>query len=283
MLIAKLCGGSAHAVVAAYFVLLALAGCNTDPFTERQQAPKGPVLTMHETNRPDSLTPLNLGVGDQQEVDIVENLVTHREQYRTTLETLRNYYREHGYATKEKWADFELQGLRKVKSFKYLLDSEIPEAELRPTSAIPEADELYEKGMQLLKKGGYGTPVFYKRTTMLQAAETLQQVIERFPSSDKIDDAAFFLGEIHKEYFKDQEQIAVKWYERSLAWDPQTPHPVRFQAAVVYDYRLHDRDRALELYHAVVEEETADQSNVRFASRRIRELTEKAERPTSNG
>jgi hypothetical protein len=42
---------------------------------------------------------------------------------------------------------------------------------------------------------------------------------------------------------------------------------------VVYDYRLHDRDRALELYQSVLKNETAGQSNLRFATRRIQELT----------
>ena len=98
-------------------------------------------------------------------------------------------------------------------------------------------------------------------------------MISKYPSSDKIDDAAFYCGEIYKEYFKDQEEIALKWYERTWTWDPQTPHPARFQAAVVCDYRLRDRDRALELYQAVLTEEPNDKSNLRFATRRIRKLT----------
>ena len=100
-----------------------------------------------------------------------------------------------------------------------------------------------------------------------------RQMIKQYPSSDKIDDAAFFCGEIHKEYLPGQELIAVRWYERAFEWNSETPHPARFQAAMVYDYRLHDRDRALELYHATLESEADDASNVRFATRRIRELT----------
>ena len=49
--------------------------------------------------------------------------------------------------------------------------------------------------------------------------------------------------------------------------------PARFQAAVLYDYRLHNRARALELYHDVIGHETRKISNIRFASRRIDELT----------
>jgi hypothetical protein len=41
---------------------------------------------------------------------------------------------------------------------------------------------------------------------------------------------------------------------------------------------LHDRDRALELYRGVLEHETDNNSRVRFAARRISELTGGADR-----
>ena len=46
---------------------------------------------------------------------------------------------------------------------------------------------------------------------------------------------------------------------------------------------LHDRDRALELYQAVVREETDIKSNVRFATRRIHELTTDTRTAEANG
>src|SRR6185436_20706918 len=56
--------------------------------------------------------------------------------------------------------------------------------------------------------------------------------------------------------------------------DPQTPHPARFQCAVVYDFRKHDRSRAIELYHNVMENETNNSSNVRFSATRVEQLTD---------
>ena len=254
-------------------LLAAAPACNMDGTFVENRPPKGPIAYAKDpagTGLPPSAT---LAVVERQEVDLVEDVLTHRAQYHQGLEELRDYYRAHGYAAKQSWADFELDGLRKVKSFRYLIDAEIPSDQLRPTDFVPEADALYERGRELLRKGGHGIPVFYREKTMIEAAHVFQQLVEQYPNSDKIDDAAFFLGEIHKEYLPDQEPIAVKWYERAWTWDPQTPHPARFQAAVVYDYRLHDRDRALELYQSVLKNETGDQSNVRFATRRIHELT----------
>jgi len=247
------------------------AGCNVDGVWERSQPPKGAPLAGGAAEPERNPAPPASELS-QQEVDLVEAVISHRDEYHRALGELRDYYRERGYAAKQSWADFELDGISKVKTFRYVLDSEVASEKLRPTDQISEADALYQSGLDLMKKGGDGIPVFYRQKTMIQAADAFRELIEKYPTSDRIDDAAFFLGEIHKEYLPNQEQIAVQWYERAWTWDPTTPHPARFQAAVVYDFRLHDRDRALELYRAVVSDETAEGSDARFAARRIRQL-----------
>ncbi|MEK6799840.1 MAG: hypothetical protein AABZ12_12815 [Planctomycetota bacterium] len=253
------------------FLLLGLAlyfgsGCNTDPVWGDPQAPRVP--------KPGSRQAIASSVSEPHEVDLVEDVLAKRIAYHKSLEDLQGYYREHGAATKESWAGFELQSARKIKQFKYLLDSEVPSAALRPTDSVAEADAMYEEGLQLMRKGGHGVPILFRRKLMVEASEKLKFLVEKYPASDKIDDAAFMLGEIHKEYLKDQEALAVRWYERAWAWDAKTPHPARFQAAVIYDYRLHDRDRALELYRAVLSDEPdLDRTNTNFATRRIEELT----------
>jgi hypothetical protein len=133
---------------------------------------------------------------------------------------------------------------------------------------------MYARGQELMRKGGHGLPALYSQDLMLEALSTFVDLIRKYPSSDKIDDAAFWCGEIHKEYLKDQEPIAVKWYERAFTWDPNTPHPARFQAAVTYDFRMHDRARALELYRQVIEDEDNNRSNVSFAVTRVDQLTQ---------
>lgn len=250
--------------------LLTLLGCNVDAQYQKRLRPVDKVGAP-----PQRITKggVDIDVTDSQEVDLVESVITHRDLYRQNLERLHDYYATKGYSSKRDWAAFELGGLRKIRGFRYIQDAEIPSGDLRPVASIAEADSVYQKGLAYMRAGGHGIPGVYREDRMVQAAETFRELIHRYPNSDKIDEAAFYLGEIHKEYLPDQEPIAVKWYERSLQWNPQTEHPVRFQAAVVYDYRLHDRDRALELYKAVLSSETASGSNVEFATRRIAELT----------
>jgi tetratricopeptide (TPR) repeat protein len=264
------------AIPAAAFMclLMGTTGCNVDRAWPDRQAPVG--MNPTASNADVGLSSdgdIDVVIADVQEVDLIEAVVSHRSLYHRNLAQLREYYEQHGYATKEKWAAFELAGLKDVASCQYLMDAEVPSNALRPTDRIEQADALYAEGLALMKRGGHGIPALYSQNHMIQAAKLFKQLIELYPSSDKIDDAAFYCGEIHKEYLPGKETIAVKWYERAWTWDPQTDHPARFQAAVVYDYRLHDRDRALELYHGVIDHETAHKSNVRFASRRIHELT----------
>jgi len=255
--------------------LLVLApACNTDWMWPGAKAPKGPgEESVGGARLAASDEAVDIALTEAREVDLAEEVAHHRAAYHQSLRELRDYYAARGYATKQSWAEFELKGLASVKPFRYVIDAEIPAESLRGTDAIPQADAMYEHGLQLMKKGGHGVPALYREELMVQAANVFRDLITRYPASDKIDDAAFQLGEIHKEYLKDQDALAVRWYERAWTWNPATPHPARFQAAVVYDYRLHDRDRALELYQAVTTSETQNAGNVHFASRRIHELT----------
>ena len=126
-----------------------------------------------------------------------------------------------------------------------------------------------------MKKGGHGVPVLFNQETMKLALAKFKELVDRYPTSDKIDDAAFFIGEIHKEYLEEKDNIiAVEWYKRAIQWTPNTPHPVRFQLAALYDGRLHEREEALYWYQQVLEHEPdLERSNTMWASNRIRQLT----------
>lgn len=252
---------------------ICLVGCRTDRTTARLNDPLAREYARAPRAADRSSPGVELSIADAHEVDIVEALVANRNDYQRRLEQLRAFYESKGHLRKAGWAAFELKGLGGVQKFRYILDADVTSDALRPANLIPEAETMFAAAKDLMRRGGHGIPALYRQDRMIEAANMFRDMIQRFPSSEKIDDAAFFLGEIHKEYLPNQEEIAVRWYERAWTWDTYTPHPARFQAAVLYDYRLHDRDRALELYHAVLEHETATESNVRFATRRIHELS----------
>ncbi len=250
--------------------VLWLTGCES-------QGPQGGVVG-HRTHTA-MATAETIPIADSSEVDMVEQLAYHRQSYEQYLRALIQYYNDRGYRHKAIWAERELKDVSKVKTYRYLVDAELPGPRLRPKDSIAEADALYDDGLHYMKEGGHGIPLYYNADKMKLALEKFNEIIQRFPTSDKIDDAAFMAGEIYKEYFNDDHRALV-YYQRAYEWDPQTPHPARFQAAVVYDYRLHDRDKALELYQEVLEKESTNRSNYRFSVRRIKQLTENEKAPT---
>jgi tetratricopeptide (TPR) repeat protein len=219
-----------------------------------------------------------VNVADATEVDLVEEMARARQNYRQYLQALITYYNDKGFRHKAIWAERELADLKMVKTYRYLVDAEIPGSNLVPRDSIPEADALFEDGLHYMKEGGHGVPIFYATGPLKRALEKFNTIIREYPTSDKIDDAAFYAGEIYKEYFNDNLR-AVQYYERAWEWNPEIQLPARFQAAVVYDYRLHDRDRALELYQAVLEHEQFNKSNLRFSTRRIKQLTDNPDTP----
>src|ERR1051325_4099074 len=122
-------------------------------------------------------------------------------------------------------------------------------------------------------KAGHHVPVFYYDQTMKQALAKFKEMVERYPTSNKIADAAYYIGEIHKEYGQERDNsIALEWYQKALDWNPDIQHPARFQMAVVLDYRMHEREKALALYQQVVDKEKFNKSNVDFSNERIRQL-----------
>lgn len=260
-----------------------ICGCKTDelvnPERNRPEGPTTDLMSPAGVNVPD------IPIANRTEVDLVEELKLHRAMYSRLLQALVTYYSERGNDEKATWARTELNDLKKhVKPYNYIRDAELPAENLQPTNSIAEADKMYDEARALMKKGGHGFPALYNQETMKQALAKLKELVNKYPSSDKIDDACFFIGEIHKEYFEEKDNtIAIDWYKRALTYNPKTPHPVRFQIAVIVDFRLHEREEALRWYNAVLTEEPdIEKSNTEFSKARIRQLTDEKTR-TSPG
>jgi TolA-binding protein len=167
-----------------------------------------------------------------------------------------------------------LQRLDPVHMYMYVLQAEIPPADVKPIEVIPQADKMFAQGVDLYEKGKgiLHTFITTDYNKERQALLILLDLIHRYPRSTKVAQAAFYIGEIYKEYFNEDVR-ACQWYERAWQWDKGLTLPARFQAAVVNDLRLYNRAKAIELYRQVIQHEQFDASNVAFSHRRIRELT----------
>jgi len=218
----------------------------------------------------------SIDLSNLSEADRIEQLYQIRANYKLILQNMIQCFESNGQSQKASWAQKELDDLRHVRQYPYLVEVDVQDTNLTPKDSIVEADKLYEEGLSLLKNGKF-LPFINNKRKLKEAMDKFTLLIKCYPTSDKIDDAAFYAGEISKEYFNDDIQ-AIRYYEMALKWNPRTPHPVRFQCAVIYDFRLHDRARAMDLYQRVLKEEAdLDQTNTNFSAVRLTQLLKEEE------
>jgi tetratricopeptide (TPR) repeat protein len=225
-----------------------------------------------------------------EEVALAEDVTAKRLAYRKELEKLKSYYEQSGNQLKIEWVNRELASIAAAPRYSYILQGEVAGDKLVAKDSIPKADILYKEALDIynhtdvifpipLYVGHEDTafpahvPVFVSKKKLQRALNKCNDLIKEYPTSDKIDDAAYMAGEIH-EFFKDY-SIAVLYYKRAFQWDPQTPYPARYDAANLLDHQLFERDKALELYRESLqkEKEYLNNDTVKLIEQRIADLT----------
>lgn len=242
-------------------------------------------ILLTSLENPDGANLPTINTAGRSELDLVEEMMMHRSMYGRLLRALATrHYSERGLENKANWARSELNDFQRIKPYRYVNDSESPQAGLKPRESIAEADKLYAEAHELMKKGGHRVPIFYSDTTMRQALAKFKELVEKYPTSDKVAEAAYYIGELHKEYNHERDNIiAVEWYQRAVEWDPDLNHPAWSHAAHVLDFRMHEREKALEWYQKVLEKEEGKKGaaflgNIACARKRIKQLTDEETR-----
>lgn len=215
--------------------------------------------------------------------DIVEEMMARRAAYLQHLVELERAFLAGGDAVRANWARRQRDLTEKVEVYPYLTQEAREQTAVRvePKDTIPAADAMYNDALKIRKEVGL-IPIAgalpHVKDKARQALEMFKRVIHEYPTSDKVDDCAFYIAEIYKEYLREDDpddELAIRYYRWALALDPNTPHPVRFQLAVVLDFRRHDRSNALPLYHQVIDlQEDGNVSNQKFAATRIEQLSD---------
>jgi tetratricopeptide (TPR) repeat protein len=222
-------------------LLSVLVGCQGVDRGEGQLIPQG---------RRQALGPAKVvDITGTSEADIVEQMAVNRQAYYQGLELLVGYYMRTGNNMKLEWAQKELAALNTMPKYNYIIEAVTIPGNNKAIASIPEADDIYYDAEEMNKEAGT-LPILKNENQLRLALAKYNDVIKRYPTSDKIDDAAYNAGVIY-EYFKDY-SIALLYFQRTYQWDPETPHPARFRAARILDQRLHRKDEALQLYQQAV-------------------------------
>jgi TolA-binding protein len=201
------------------------------------------------------------------DIELVEKVLAARREYQITLETLRAHYISIGDLERAKWAEEELRQYHRIGKQAYRLDMDVPAPTLKAEKNIAEANELYRRAM-VYKDKGWGNDYIDNQR---RAEILLQQLLTSYPESDKIDDAAYQLGDIYESKAYRQPRRAAAYFERCFQWNNNTQFDARLRAARLYDKVLLDRSRARELYQDVLNTET-DPRWLEEARKRLSEL-----------
>ena len=178
-----------------------------------------------------------------EEIQLVEAVVSARQSYKENLLKLIGFYARQGSNFKLKKAKRELDQLRAMDQYKYVVIAQAVGAHVRPLKDIPEAEKVFLDGRQ------YDTTpdIFNIDRNKRLALKRYLEVITRYPESIRVDDAAYYAGVIFEENLKDYYRATV-YYEKCFEWEPKTPNPARIRAAKLYYKKIKDFREARRLY-----------------------------------
>ena len=250
-------------LVAALFI----CGCGNPTPEQVQESQKTDVVEM-------TGDPLKLIENENvraTEVQMVEQMVSFRNNYIEHLKKLGKFYDRQGNQMKAVWVKKELDALAKIDMRPYIVIAEVTGPDLKATEAIAEADRIYMDAYQKIKDS---RGVFRDMKELLAAKDMLEELIATYPTSDKIDDAAWQIAEIYNRDLEDY-YVAMFYYQRVWQWDMDNPYSARFAVAKIYDEQFHNYTRACEFYEKAIQFETAYVSNITYAKNRIKALNSK--------
>ena len=201
------------------------------------------------------------------EVSLVEKLMVARKDYQNILQQVRTYYRQVGDNEKLSWAEEELKEYHMMLRYPYIKDLICPPPTLQGTVNIREANDLFERALKY-KDHGWSTEYVANQ----RRAEILfQELITKYPQSDKISSAAYMLGDIYESKAFNMPRPAAWFFERCFQWDTRTKHDALIRAARIYDHKLKETGTALEFYGWVYESQV-DPAQRAEAQKRRNEL-----------
>jgi len=203
-----------------------------------------------------------------KDVELVERLLAARREYQITLEGLRANYISTGDIERARWAEEELLQFHRITKQAYILDLDVPPPTLQGIYNIQEANELYKRAMVYKDKSGWGASDY--TDNQRRAELLLQQLLSNYPTSDKISDAAYQLGDIYESKANKMYARAAAYFERCFQWNTKTGLDARMRAAKLYE-KLNERAKAIELYKEIRDHEI-DTKRVDEANRRLTEL-----------
>jgi len=201
--------------------------------------------------------------------EAVERVLAARKEYQASLVALYGHYEKSGDRGRMKWVEEELKTFHLMTKPSYRLDiSDVPPATLEAKTNIKEANTMYVEAMKYKDKGsGTDYTLNQRRAEIL-----LQEILQKHPTSDKIADVAYQLGDIYESRAYKQYDRAAAYFERSFQWRRGVRSDAIMRAAYINDRLLNERSKAIELYREEIANDT-EPTRLKEAEKRLAELT----------
>ncbi|MDN3513367.1 MAG: hypothetical protein NG747_03075 [Candidatus Brocadia sp.] len=198
-----------------------------------------------------------------KEEQLIHAVTVSRENYRKSLNEIKDYYQNTGNQLRLQKARRELDALDKVPQPLYTDEGLGKVRTGVKFRDIEDANILFKDAMMYKKKFG--------KENRFTAIKRLEKLIQDYPDSNKADDAAFEIARIYESgYFADYESAAM-YYIKSYQLNPHIRQPVLLKAAIIYERMLKDVNKAKAVYkQAALYSYNA--KTRRNAERRLKEL-----------
>jgi TolA-binding protein len=225
------------------------------------------LISLAASAQPQRDRPASQQTSTATDLALVKRVIASRREYQVSLEQLRAYYDSVGDSDRAHAVEEELKQFHRVTKPAYIIDLDVAGPGLRPDQNVPAANDLYRKAMGFKGKG-LGSEY---TDNQIRAELLLQQLLQQYPTSNKCSDAAYHLAEMYETRKPPQYRRAAAYFERCFQWNPTTTFDARMRAAQLYDRQINDRNKAIELYQAVLTNETNEQRR-QEAQRRLGDL-----------
>ena len=224
------------------------------------------VLGLCADNAPAKVVPKP---GTSTDSESVERVLAARKEYQASLVALYQHYDKSGDRGRMKWVEEELKTFHMMNKPSYRLDiGDVPPATLEAKTNIKEANLLYVDAMKYKDKGSGGDYTLNQR----RAEILLQEILQKYPTSDKIADVGYQLGDLYESRAFKQYGRAAAYFERSYQWRKGAQSDAIMRAAYIYDRLLNERGKAIDLYREEIHNDT-EPARLKEAEKRLAELT----------
>lgn len=196
-----------------------------------------------------------------------------RKEYLDHLRSLAKLYREFNLPDKAQAAEEEVEAVE--RAVRVIPGSAkavggVPTGEAVARESIPEADAIWAEAEALRRSPN----LFKRKENLRKALELYEKLVLKYPTSDKVDDCAYRMGETYGSPYFESYEKALRCYERCVVWNPETDMDARFRAAEIADYRLNDVPAAIRWYQLAAERDPVP-DNRKAAEKRLSRLQER--------